>query len=273
MLATLSQRRAIWTLQGPTEVLMRFDGATMGGALRRDGQSRRYDATVERRAISRSVRRDDMQNELSGTTVAWPRRGSEGRRPGDLVGLSGGQHTELMAIRVGHHYPADLALADVDASRSEGDETVDLSLLVTVGRWSEVEVQPVLPGLRHQWRTAPRDLRTAARRADRGLLVLVPDQRPSQRLAPEVPDPLRAIARQRPNESAVSKEVVARLDHAELVAFGVGEHHMTFLRALTDIDVRAPSPSDLATVCCWSSREVLVRSKCIWFWPDFCSWV
>jgi hypothetical protein len=44
MLATLSQRRAIWTLQGPTEVLVRFDGATTGGALRRDGQSRRYDA-------------------------------------------------------------------------------------------------------------------------------------------------------------------------------------------------------------------------------------
>jgi hypothetical protein len=44
MLATLSQRRAISTLQGPTEVLVRFDGATMGGALRRDGQSRRYDA-------------------------------------------------------------------------------------------------------------------------------------------------------------------------------------------------------------------------------------
>lgn len=30
---------------------------------------------------------------------------------------------------------------------------------------------------------------------------------------------------------------------------------------------RAPSSSDLATVCCWFSRDVLVRSKCIWFWP------
>ena len=46
MLATLSQRRAIWTLQGATEVLVRFDGATRGGALRRDGQSRRNDARV-----------------------------------------------------------------------------------------------------------------------------------------------------------------------------------------------------------------------------------
>lgn len=48
MLATLSQRRAISTLQGPTEVLVRFDGATMSGALRRDGQSRRYDAPLQR---------------------------------------------------------------------------------------------------------------------------------------------------------------------------------------------------------------------------------
>ena len=53
MLATLSRRRAIWTLQGPTEVLVRFDGATMGGALWRDGQSRRKDATRDLRLNDR----------------------------------------------------------------------------------------------------------------------------------------------------------------------------------------------------------------------------
>jgi hypothetical protein len=58
------------------------------------------------------------------------------------------------------------------------------------------------------------------RRADRGLLVLVPDQRPAQRLAPEVPDLLRAVARQRSDEAAVGQEVVARLDDVELIAFG-----------------------------------------------------
>jgi hypothetical protein len=36
---------------------------------------------------------------------------------------------------------------------------------------------------------------------------------------------------------------------------------------------RAPRPSDLATVCCWSSGDVLVRSKCIRFWPAFFSWL
>ena len=155
----------------------------------------------------------------------------------DLVALSRGQHTELMAIGIGHDHPADLALADVDASRPEGDETVDLRLLITVDGWSEVEMQPVLPGLRRQWRTAPGDLRTAARRANRGLLVLIPDQRPAQRFAPEVPDLLRTVARKRSDESAVGEEVVARLDDAELVAFGVCEHNMTLLRALTNVDV------------------------------------
>ena len=75
------------------------------------------------------------------------------------------------------------------------------------------------------------------RRTDRGLLVPVPDQRPSQRFAPEVPDFRRTVTSQRPDEPAVGEEVVARLDDAELVAFGVGEHHMTLLRALADIDV------------------------------------
>jgi hypothetical protein len=142
------------------------------------------------------------------------------RRPPGSGRAIGGQHTELIAIGIGHHHPADLALADVDSSRPERDETVDLRLLITVSRWSEVEMQPVLPGLRLQWRTAPRDLRTAARRADRGLLVLVPDQRPAQRCAPEVSDVVRTVARKRSDESAVSKEVVARLDDAELIAFG-----------------------------------------------------
>ena len=46
---------------------------------------------------------------------------------------------------------------------------------------------------------------------------------------------------------------------------------MTLLRALADIDVPGAEPSDLATVCCWSCRDVLVRSKCIWFGPAFWS--
>jgi len=47
-----------------------------------------------------------------------------------------------VAIGIGHDLPADLALADVDASRPEEDETVD-RLLITVDGRSEVEMQPV----------------------------------------------------------------------------------------------------------------------------------
>src|SRR3954463_9176571 len=178
-----------------------------------------------------------MKRLLRSTRVARAARWTGGCRHPDLVALSGGQHTELVAIGIGHHHPADVALAYVDPSRPEGDETLHLRLLIAVDRWREVEMQSVLSRLRHQGRTAPRDLRTAVRRADCGLLVLVPDQWPAQRVAPEVPDVLRTVTRQRSDESAVSKEVVARLDDTELVALGVGEHHMALLWPLTDVDV------------------------------------
>src|SRR5450755_3393406 len=108
-------------------------------------------------------------------------------RRGGLGMLSRGQHTKLTAIGIGHDHPAGLALADVDASRPEGHKPVDLLLPITVDGWSEVEMQSNLPGPRHQPRTVPGDLRTAPRRADRSLQTLIPDQRPAQRFAPEVP--------------------------------------------------------------------------------------
>lgn len=54
-----------------------------------------------------------------------------------MATILGRQHTELVAIRVGHDHPADFALADVDARRAERDETIDLRLLVVVA--GEVE--------------------------------------------------------------------------------------------------------------------------------------
>jgi len=151
----------------------------------------------------------------SPSSCGMPRCSASGRRltRGDSRGrdgLSRGRHTELIAIGICYHHPADPVLANVDSTRTEAHETVDLCLLISVDRWREVEMQPVLPDLRSQWRTAPRDLRTAARRADRRLLVSVPDQLPAQRFAPEVPDLLRTVARNRSDESAISKEVVAQ---------------------------------------------------------------
>src|SRR5262245_57666826 len=81
------------------------------------------------------------------------------------------QHAELVAVGIRQHHPAGLALADVDARCPERDEAIDLGLLITVQGWSDVEVQPVLAGLRRHRRTAPADLWTTVRRADRGLLV------------------------------------------------------------------------------------------------------
>src|SRR5690348_14729443 len=147
-----------------------------------------------------------------------------------------------MAIGIGHDHPAHFALADVDARGPQGDETVDLRLLIAVDGWGEVEMEPVLAGLRHQWRAPPGDLRAAVRCADRGLKILIPDQRPAQRLAPEVPGLLRTVARKRADEPAAGEEAVARLDDTELVAFGVCEHDMTLFRALANVDVPGAEP-------------------------------
>src|SRR5215475_7625818 len=135
-----------------------------------------------------------------------------------------------MSVGIGHDDPAGIALADADTSRPEGDEALDLRLLITVRGWSEVEVQPALPGLCRERRTVPAvpaDLRTAARGPNRGLEPLVQDERPAQRGAEEVPDLRRTVAGRLGEESAAREPVVARLDDAEFVAFGVSEHHMS----------------------------------------------
>src|SRR5665213_3322678 len=107
-------------------------------------------------------------------------------------------------------------------------------------------MQPVLAVLRHLWLTAPGDLGAATRRANGGLLVLVPDQRPAECFAPEVADLLGTDTGDRTDESALSEELVTCLDHAELIAFRIGEHHVALVGSLTDVDVsRAESKRPL----------------------------
>ena len=65
------------------------------------------------------------------------RTSNEARQPGRLPR---GQHTKLTTAGIGHNHLADLALADVDASRPEGDQTVDLFFLITVDGWREIEM-------------------------------------------------------------------------------------------------------------------------------------
>src|SRR4051794_16495037 len=84
---------------------------------------------------------------------------SPGSNSGSWRALAGSQHTELVAVGIGHHHPVDLPLADVDASRTQRGQTLHLGPLVVAVGWSDVEVQSVLSGLRHQRRPAPGDLR------------------------------------------------------------------------------------------------------------------
>lgn len=80
------------------------------------------------------------------STARRPTRGADPAAD-SLSRWSTDLHAELVAVGVCHHDPADLALADVESGRPERDQAVDLRSLVTVARGSEVEVQPVLPGV------------------------------------------------------------------------------------------------------------------------------
>ena len=85
--------------------------------------------------------------------------------------------------------------------------------------------------------TAPRDLGATVRGLDRGLLVLVPHQRPAQRLGPEEPDLPGAVAGELAEAAAAGQEGVAGLDHAELVALGIGQHDVSLFRELSDVEM------------------------------------
>jgi hypothetical protein len=76
-------------------------------------------------------------------------------------GSAGGQHAELVAVGVGHRHPVGVVPVDVEAGGAEGDEALDLGLLVAVCGWGEVEVEPVLSGLDLDGRAAPGDLGAA----------------------------------------------------------------------------------------------------------------
>ena len=80
------------------------------------------------------------------------------------------------------------------------------------------------------------------RRLDGGLLVLVPHERPPECVAPEQADLPGAVARDLAEEAAAGEELVARPDHAELVAAGVGENDVILLRELPDVEVAAAEP-------------------------------
>ena len=49
---------------------------------------------------------------------------------------------------------------------------------------------------------------------------------------------MRAVARHRTDEAAALEEPVARLDDAQLVALGIGEHDVLDVVALPDVEVR-----------------------------------
>src|SRR5450631_3717275 len=129
----------------------------------------------------------------------------------ELRARTGTQHAELVVLRVGHHHPGHVALADVNGPRTEGDEPRDLGVLIVGG---QIQVDPVLHrfSLRnlleeHVW--------THTTRFDPVLAVFRTVQFESERLAPEGGD----------------QEGVAAIDDDALPAKGHGAGSSRRLRA------------------------------------------
>jgi hypothetical protein len=74
---------------------------------------------------------------------------------------------------------------------------------------------------------------------DRGLLVLVPHQRPAQHLAPEQADFPGAVTGELTEQTAPGEVGVAGLDHAEPIAGGIGQDDVPFLRSLSHVEMAA----------------------------------
>ena len=67
----------------------------------------------------------------------------------------------------------------------------------------------------------------------RQLLILVPDQWPTEQLAPEVARLRHAVTGDAADPGGVRQEAAAALDHAELVVLGVPEDNVPLVPALS----------------------------------------
>ena len=126
----------------------------------------------------------------------------------------------------------------VVAGRAERNEVFERCRPARSGDGGDVEVEPLDPESGHERRSAPGDLRSGSvGRLDCSFLILIPDQRPLERGAPETAECVGAVAVHRAEPWAAGQEAAVRIDDAELVAFRVGEHDVGVGRVLTDVDV------------------------------------
>src|SRR5712692_10500397 len=119
------------------------------------------------------------------------------------------QHAELVAIGVGHDHPRDVSLTDINAFGADRDEPVDLDSLIAIGRGRDVQMQSILRRLGVAAGRPKGDEWTfAVRCADRGVSVLVVNQRPTDRLAPETTgDRISRLEHDRSDEIGRGQEV------------------------------------------------------------------
>src|SRR5215472_6989096 len=105
------------------------------------------------------------------------------------------QHVELVAVRVGHDHPADLALADADPASAERFQPGGLSALIA---GPQIQVQPVLDDLafgnpQEQQIRGHAILRASLRRLQDNLIIRFVCTPPAERRLPERRDSARTL--------------------------------------------------------------------------------
>jgi hypothetical protein len=112
------------------------------GAIRRC--TLRTSETILRQVVPTSMV-EAARGGASGGNPAATRRAPE-TFPVVRLRASRAQHAELVALGIGQHDPAHVALTDVDPGGPELEDALDLLILIPVPR-AEVQVKPVLDGL------------------------------------------------------------------------------------------------------------------------------
>jgi len=84
-------------------------------------------------------------------------------------------------------------------------------------------------------------------------------RRPAQRLGPDEPDLPGAVAGELAEKAAAGQERAAGLDHAELIALGIGQHDVPLVCELADVKVVGAELERRRDRACCPAELVLVR--------------
>ena len=176
------------------------------------------------------------------------------------------EHAELVAVGVGHPHLLGVLAAAVEEGGAEADERPRPPSPCPRRRAGRrASGGAPCRDLGASGGPAPGDLRAAPRRLDRGLLVLVPDERPAERRAPEVAEPPEPLLEEAADPAGALEEAGRRPRPRRTRCPRGRPAPRAPPRSWPTSRWLAPVARARSTVAACSCGVALERSKCIWF--------